>query len=136
MSNMLKQIAECLALNKLTLIFQETAFMSFGNYCDSVSSEMILKIMKDCISPSDSWEGCYLPPALIVPSLRIGDNSIIELVFGTDFLITRELNSFWKYCCSTSYIRVLCPFLSSILDRELHLLWVTFKAAFERHRCI
>lgn len=109
MATMLKQISTWLALNKLSLNVQKTVYMSFGNYCDSVPSNIELKIND---SPIERVEQCkYLG---IIIDYRLQWNKHIEYILKKTKYLTYVFHKIKIYMDKETMRMIYYAFFHSI----------------------
>ena len=82
-NQLLDQVAEWLALNKLSLKIQKTQFITFGNYRDSVPTNVNINIQNQHITRTE----CYKYLGLIFDFNMKWDSHIKYLINRTKYLI-------------------------------------------------
>ena len=82
-NQLLDQVAKWLALNKLSLNIQKTQFITFGNYRDSVPTNVNINIQNEQITRTE----CYKYLGLIFDFNMKWDSHIKCLINRTKFLI-------------------------------------------------
>ena len=83
MNSQLNEIADWLALNKLSLIIDKTVFITFGNYCDSVPDTMQIAIKNKYVKRVE--QGKYL--GLILDYRLKWDIHIEQILKNTKYLV-------------------------------------------------